>query len=135
MSVLGLSYSRSGFLQTTVLAALLAAVSTLDLAVDQPPAAAPDDEINWSKEKQFWSFQRPTAHPAPPVQNKSWPTQPIDFFILAKLEQKGLAPSPPADKTTLIRRVTFDLTGLPPTAEDVANYLSDNRPDAYARVV
>src|SRR5438093_4061813 len=82
-----------------------------------------------------WAFQ-PVVRPSiPAVQNKSWPRTPIDFFILAKLEEKGLAPSPPADKATLLRRVTFDLHGLPPSPAELDAFLADASPDALAKVV
>ena len=65
--------------------------------------------------REFWSFQ-PVASPSlPEVQRRDWVRTPIDAFVLARLEASGLEPAPPADKRTLIRRVTFDLTGLPPT--------------------
>src|SRR5262249_55395676 len=63
------------------------------------------------------------------------PRNPVDRFILARLEAKGLAPSPPADKRTLIRRATFDLTGLPPTPEEVSAFASDPSPGAYQRLI
>ena len=67
------------------------------------------------QDQSFWSFQ-PVSSPAPPaVKDRSWSRSPIDPFILAKLEQNGLTPAPPADKATLIRRACFDLTGLPPS--------------------
>src|SRR5687767_10242510 len=67
------------------------------------------------KARQFWSF-RPLAKPAAPQpQNATWVRNPIDAFILEKLQAKGLTPAPPADKVALIRRATYDLTGLPPT--------------------
>ncbi|HEV8542439.1 MAG TPA: DUF1549 and DUF1553 domain-containing protein, partial [Verrucomicrobiae bacterium] len=91
--------------------------------------------IDWQKEQEFWSFQKPVQHPLPSVWQKVWPSQPIDFFVLATLEAKGLKPSPEASKRTLIRRVTFDLTGLPPTPEEVTAFLLDTRPDAYAQLV
>src|SRR5262245_44054427 len=85
--------------------------------------------------KQFWSF-RPVRDPAPPaVQDTAWPRTPLDRFILAKLEAKGLKPAPPADRVTLIRRATFDLHGLPPTPEEVEAFVNDPAPDAFARVV
>jgi mono/diheme cytochrome c family protein len=84
---------------------------------------------------KHWAFQ-PVQRPAlPAVKDAGWVQSPIDQFILAKLEANGLAPSPRAAKRTLIRRVTFDLTGLPPTSSDVAAFLEDDAPDAYARVV
>ena len=71
----------------------------------------------------------------PKVKNPTWPRNPIDHFILARLEKEGLTPSPEADKTTLIRRVTLDLTGLPPTPAEVDAFLADKSPDAYEKVV
>src|SRR4051812_44632658 len=64
---------------------------------------------------QWWSFQPPGAQSVPAVRGKDWATSPIDHFVLARLEEKGLSPAPIADKRTLVRRATFDLTGLPPT--------------------
>jgi mono/diheme cytochrome c family protein len=85
--------------------------------------------------RSFWSF-RPVGDPEPPpVRDAAWPASPIDRFILARLEAAGLAPSPPADKVALIRRVTFDLVGLPPTPEEVAAFVRDDSPDAYDRLV
>lgn len=86
-------------------------------------------------QQAFWAFQ-PVKSPAlPAVRNRSWSTSPIDRFLLAKLEAKGLKPSPRADKLTLIRRATFDLTGLPPTPEAIDAFLNDHSPEAFARVV
>src|SRR5262245_29084620 len=65
------------------------------------------------------AFQAPVRPPVPAVADKCWVRNPIDAFVLARLERAGLAPSPPADPATLIRRVIFDLTGLPPTPEEV----------------
>src|SRR5206468_5728583 len=90
--------------------------------------------IDWNKEREFWSFRPPTAQARPAVKNKSWPSQPLDYFVLARLEQTNLSPSPEADQRTLVRRVTFDLTGLPPTPEEVEAFLKDKRPDAYPRL-
>src|SRR5262245_196867 len=77
------------------------------------------------KARQFWSF-RPLTKPAvPQPKNAAWVRNPIDTFILEKLEAKGFTPAPPADKTTLIRRATYDLTGLPPTLSEVEGFLKD----------
>jgi hypothetical protein len=85
--------------------------------------------------REHWAFQ-PLKKPAVPVvKNQSWVRSPIDSFVLARLESAGLAPSPAADKRTLIRRVTFDLTGLPPTEPEVQRFLADDSPGAFARVV
>jgi hypothetical protein len=85
--------------------------------------------------KEFWAFQ-PLRTAAPPeVKNESWVRSPIDRFLLAVLEGKGLTPAEPADKRTLIRRAAFDLTGLPATEEEVKAFLADNSEDAFAKVV
>ncbi|MBA3298120.1 MAG: DUF1549 domain-containing protein, partial [Acidobacteria bacterium] len=85
--------------------------------------------------REFWSFQ-PIAKPAiPTVKNTAWPTSDIDRFVLARMERDGLAPVAPADKRTLIRRATLDLTGLPATAEEIEAFEKDAAPDAFAKVV
>jgi hypothetical protein len=83
----------------------------------------------------FWAFQAPRDPFPPEVQAVDWPRSPLDRFILAALERKGLAPAPLAGKRILIRRATFDLTGLPPTPEEVESFLADGSPEAFARVV
>jgi len=98
----------------------------------------PDDsELNTAEGtppwKSHWAFQ-PVRRPAVPVDPKDrWSRTPIDRFIVAKLGAKGLSPSPPADRRTLLRRITFDLTGLPPTPEEVAAFVTDSSPDAYEK--
>ena len=82
-----------------------------------------------------WAFRPLVRGPAPKVRNRSWVKTPLDAFILAKLEGKGLSPAPPADRRTLIRRVTFDLLGLPPSPEDIESFVNDRSPDAYPRLV
>ena len=86
-------------------------------------------------DKKFWSFA-PIAHPVPPtVSRKDWAENPIDRFILAGLEKNALQPAPPANKTTLLRRATFDLTGLPPTEKEINDFLADKSPKAFEKVV
>ncbi len=82
-----------------------------------------------------WAFVKPERPALPEAKNKAWVKNPIDAFILARLEHEGLQPSPEADKPTLIRRVTLDLTGLPPTSEEVDAFIADNTADAYEKVV
>ncbi|GDX40083.1 hypothetical protein LBMAG21_03750 [Armatimonadota bacterium] len=103
----------------TSLAALLGATLCLALA---PPV-------------KNWAFQPPKTPPIPKVKNTAWVKNPIDAFLLAKLEANGLAPARPADKPTLLRRVTFDLTGLPPTPDEQTAFLNDTAPNAYERVI
>ncbi|MBE0540782.1 MAG: PSD1 domain-containing protein [Verrucomicrobia bacterium] len=85
--------------------------------------------------KSHWSFIKPELPSLPEVKDARWPRNPIDQFILSRLEKEGLETSTEADKITLIRRVTFDLTGLPPTPAEVDAFLADHRSDAYERVV
>jgi hypothetical protein len=85
--------------------------------------------------KKPWSLEPLKNQGIPVVKNKDWPRSSIDPFILAKLESAGLLPSSPADKRALIRRVTYDLIGLPPTAAEIDDFLRDESPDAFARVV
>jgi cytochrome c553 len=82
-----------------------------------------------------WAFVMPQRPQTPAVKMADWPKKPLDHFILRRLEQEGLAPSPAAEKTTLIRRVTLDLTGLPPTIADIDTFLADTSAEAYERVV
>ena len=86
-------------------------------------------------QEKFWAFQPFNDPIVPDVKNKNWVNTPIDRFILAKIENRGIKPAPPAAKTTLLRRATYDLTGLPPTEQEIANFLADNSPKAFEAVV
>jgi len=109
----------------------LGILSLLSLA----PRAADSDEIDWAKERQFWAFQAPKTPDRPAVKNRRWPRQELDYFILAKLEGTGLSPSLEADKTTLLRRAAYDITGLPPESNVAEDFLNDRRGDAYEHLV
>ncbi len=85
--------------------------------------------------KEHWAYLTPERPPLPTVNRKNWPRNEIDYFILARLEQAGLKPSPEAEKHTLLRRVTLSLTGLPPTIAEVDTFLADKSPAAYEKVV
>src|SRR3712207_635592 len=89
------------------------------------PAGASGDAQRW------WSFQPVRDPAAPPVGNTARAQNEIDRFVRARLEANGMTPPPQADRRTLIRRATFDLTGLPPTPEEVDAFLNDPSPDAY----
>jgi hypothetical protein len=93
----------------------------------------------WIKEgaqwEDHWAFVAPKPQPFPAVRRSGWARQPLDRFILDRLEKEGLAPSPEADKAALLRRVSLDLTGLPPTAEEQATYVADSSPDSYEKQV
>ena len=107
-------------------------------------APDPRDEVQGPKSKvqspkSHWAFVPPKVQPLPKVKDKAWPQSPVDHFILAKLEANGLKPSPAADPRTLIRRMTYDLTGLPPSAEEVEAFAkacsSGNRQSAIGNLV
>ncbi len=86
-------------------------------------------------DRKFWAF-RPLAHPNPPqVSRKDWAANPVDRFVLSNLEKNQLQPAAPASKATLLRRATFDLTGLPPTQEDIRDFVADASPNAFEKVV
>jgi len=87
------------------------------------------------EDRQFWAFQKPVAAPVPSVKNRQRVRTPIDAFLLAQLEAKGLSFSPDASKLTLMRRAWLDLIGVPPSPEDIRAYLADNKPGAYERLV
>ncbi len=93
----------------------------------------------WIKEgakwEDHWAFVAPKPQSLPAVKRSEWPRQPLDRFILARLEKENLAPSPEADKSALLRRVSFDLTGFPPTPEEQAAYQADSSPNAYEKQV
>ncbi len=88
-----------------------------------------------SAELQHWAFQPVRIVSLPPVKSAAWCVTPIDRFVLAALERRGMHPAPPADRRTLLRRVTYDLIGLPPSPDEIANFLADRRSNAYEKVV
>jgi hypothetical protein len=91
-----------------------------------------DQGASWGK---HWAYETPHQPPLPAVKNPIWCRNPLDRFILARLEAEGLTPSPAAARETLIRRVSLDLTGLPPTLKEVDAFVADSAPDAYEKVV
>jgi hypothetical protein len=105
------------------------------------PLAPADREIlkRWVSEgaryEAHWAFQQPVSRMIPTVRNRGWVKNPIDAFILARLEAEGLQPSPAADRATLLRRVALDLVGLPPTPDEVDAFVADLAPDAYQKQV
>jgi cytochrome c553 len=101
-----------------------------------PAAAAAEPGMQVTEQdRQFWSFRPPQKSEPPAAKNQTWAKTKIDRFVLARLEAAGLSPSPEAPREVLIRRLTYDLTGLPPTPEDVEAFLSDEKPGAYERLV
>jgi mono/diheme cytochrome c family protein len=100
-----------------------------------------DSGAKWSDspgaiaDPSWWAFRKPQRPAVPQVKNSAWVRTPVDAFILSKLESERLTPAPPADKTTLVRRLYFDLTGMPPAPEDVSAFLADQSADAYEKLV
>ena len=85
--------------------------------------------------REHWAFLAPRQSPLPSVRNVDWPINPIDRFVLSRLEAEGLGPSPTADRATLIRRLSLDLTGMAPTLSEVESFVKNQAPDAYDRLV
>lgn len=126
---------------------LVRRITSADRRRRMPPAAAQqqltrdqiailtrwvDEGAAWGK---HWAYEPPVRPPLPAVSERSWPQNPIDVFILARLERERLRPSPAAKRTALIRRVTLDLLGVPPTPAEVDAFGADRGPDAYERLV
>jgi len=124
---------------------LIARITAKDPEARMPYHAAPlpPQQIallrKWIKEgaqwEDHWAFVAPRPQPLPAVKRSDWARQPLDRFILARLEKEGLGPSPEAEKSALLRRVSLDLIGLPPTPEEQAAYLADSSPNAYEKQV
>ena len=105
------------------------------ISIGAPDPREPSKTAVKVDKKAHWAFQ-PLSKPTPPaVKNASWGTNAIDKFILAKLEEKSMIAAPQADKETLLRRVYYDLTGLPPTPKQIDDFVRDQSPDAYLRVI
>jgi mono/diheme cytochrome c family protein len=113
-----------------------AQIALLQAWIDQGAKVPPNEVTTDSaKRSQHWAFQPPVRQPLSQVNNATWCRNPIDHFILARLEKANIAPSPEADRATLIRRLSLDLLGLPPSVAEVDAFLADTRPDAYERLV
>jgi hypothetical protein len=110
-------------------------VAVLRRWVDMGLPWTPDQQAAKRPGADYWVFQPAKRPAAPSVKNAAWVHNPIDNFILSRLEREGLTPSPEADGYTLLRRVSLDLTGLPPTPQEIDRFTKDTRPDAYARLV
>ncbi len=94
-----------------------------------------DEPVVKTGEPSWWAFRKPRRPPVPSVKAAAWVHNPIDAFILGKLEEKGLKPAPPADKRTLVRRAYFDLLGLPPGPAEVKDFVKDSSPTAYEKLI
>ena len=123
-------------------------ITTTDDDLVMPPSDSPKPALTDSEKdilkrwieagaeySDFWAFVPPKSPNIPEVDGNQWSELPIDRIVLRRLKEEGLSPSSQADRRTLIRRLSFDLTGLPPTREEIHNYLADESPDAYERLV
>jgi uncharacterized protein DUF1549/uncharacterized protein DUF1553 len=138
------TFCRAGQKQIIRRAIVLCFLSALCFMIWRPqsPQAAqrPDfvrdiRPIFVKEEAHHWAFLAPVRPPTPEVKNKAWARTPVDNFILAEIEKADLAPSPEADKITLIRRLSLDLTGLPPALKEIDDFVADTSPDAYEKLV
>ena len=126
---------------------LIARITSTDPDIVMPPPEAgerlPEKQVDLLRRwiaagatyEPHWSYVRPSRPPLPAVKDTAWPKNAIDRFILARLEAEGLAPQPEADRATLARRLALDLTGLPPTPEEVDAFVADTSPDAVEKLV
>lgn len=124
---------------------LLNRVTSSDEYERMPPEGEPLDPgeveilrqwiVDGAKYEKHWAFVAPQRRSPPVVEESGWVRNPIDSFILHRLEQQGLVPSPPAQRGVLARRLYYDLTGLPPSVDELDAFLNDTRPDAYERLV
>src|SRR5688572_194067 len=124
------AHFRSLWRQPAALVICLVCGVLARVALAAPPAAAAGIVA-----RDHWAYRPLHEPPVPELSTNAPPANPIDAFILAGLEARGFTPSPPADSRTLIRRVYFDLTGLPPTPEEVTAFVDDPAPDAYEKIV
>ncbi len=125
--------SSRDWLARSLLAAVFASVGAAAFSVDTTTGPSPVDQSSFGHGD--WPFSPPVRPALPPEPYIEWAKNPIDLFIRARLQEAGLKPSAEADKRTLLRRVTHDLTGLPPTPEEITSFLVDDSPEAFARVV
>lgn len=114
---------------------ILLVMTVLTVLLYTPATSSEKEKQFTEKERAYWAFQKVKRASPPQVEHSDWVRNPIDAFILRPLEQKGISPGPEADRVTLLRRVSFDLVGLPPTPEETQAFLTDKSPDAYEKLV
>ena len=112
-----------------------ATTALLGLALSAGVVYTAESDVFTPAQRSFWSFQPVKKSPIPTVKGPQWVKTPIDSFVLAKLEEAGIQPNAPADRLTLLRRATIDMTGLPPTQEEIQQFLSDKSANAWEKVV
>jgi mono/diheme cytochrome c family protein len=107
----------------------------LPVPADRVGARAAKKGVVTEEAKKYWAYQPVKRPPVPAVKDKQWVKTPVDAFVLARLEAKGLKPVRPADRRALIRRATYDLTGLPPSPEEIDAFVTSTDPDAYEKLI
>jgi mono/diheme cytochrome c family protein len=112
-----------------------AQIGILRAWIDQGASWPESASVKAVNTRKHWAFLAPVRPPIPPVKDKNWPRNPIDYFVLARLEAEKLRPSPEADRRTLLRRLSLDLTGLPPTIQEINDFVADRSPDASQKQV
>jgi hypothetical protein len=110
-------------------------VGLLRAWIDQGAKWPAEADLSGPTTSSHWAYKRPERPAVPNVKNATWPRNEIDYFVLARLEKEGLSPQPAADRARLIRRLSLDLIGLPPTIDEVDAFVADTSPDAYEKVV
>ncbi|HEY3913241.1 MAG TPA: PSD1 and planctomycete cytochrome C domain-containing protein, partial [Verrucomicrobiae bacterium] len=108
-------------------------IATFRIWIDQGAKWPESASVKVIDPRNHWAFKAPMRPKLPVVKNKKWPRNPIDYFVLAKLEAEKLKPSPEADRATELRRLSLDLTGLPPTIQEIQDFIADRKPKAYER--
>ena len=119
-------------------APIVAILGTLLPAPASPPVAGVEDKEYREAERQHWSFLKPIRPEVPTFSesaDRAWIQNEVDSFILASLKMHGLRPAPEADRQTLVRRLYFDLTGLPPSPGEVSEFVADRSDDAYEKLI
>jgi hypothetical protein len=123
-------------MRTLALCSLALTLSSLVLGgLERQSVAAAAEKPVTAEDRRHWAFQPPRRPEVPLVKSKGWVRNPIDAFLLGSLEENRLRPAPEADRSTLLRRLSFDLRGLPPTPEEVAAFVADRAGDAYEKAV
>ena len=112
-----------------------ATTAVIGLALSAGIVYTAESDIFTPAQRSFWSLQPVKKSPIPTVKSQQWVKTPIDSFVLTKLEEAAIQPNPPADRLTLLRRATIDMTGLPPTQEEIQQFLSDKSANAWEKVV
>jgi hypothetical protein len=110
-------------------------VGLLRAWIDQGASWPASASVQIADNRHHWAFIPPSRPQLPSVKHRKWPHNPIDYFVLARLETEKLAPSPEADRPTLLRRLSLDLTGLPPTIQEIQGFAADRSPDAYDKQI